>query len=180
MTNPQNPLRPDAPGPKPPANAPGGNGPEKTADVNMHDLLKEMITKKASDLHLTAGVPPMFRVDGQLLPDFKKDSLSVDLSELAQAALESGAFYIVTCICGYPNCAGIKERIRIDHAVGRVHWQGRILGEEQTLAFDRDEFQAAVGRGIEQLKQLMARHDLEVSPEINKHVYGGTAPEWDF
>jgi twitching motility protein PilT len=33
----------------------------------MHDLLKEMISRKASDLHLTAGVPPMFRVDGQLV-----------------------------------------------------------------------------------------------------------------
>jgi twitching motility protein PilT len=68
MNNPQNPLRPDSMGPKPSASPPGGGGPEKTADVNMHDLLKEMITKKASDLHLTAGVPPMFRVDGQLLP----------------------------------------------------------------------------------------------------------------
>jgi len=68
MTSPTNPLRSGAPGPKPPNPGPGGDGPEKTADVNMHDLLKEMITKKASDLHLTAGVPPMFRVDGQLLP----------------------------------------------------------------------------------------------------------------
>jgi twitching motility protein PilT len=68
MTNPQNPLRPDAPASQAPGSPPGANGPEKTANVNMHDLLKEMITKKASDLHLTAGVPPMFRVDGQLLP----------------------------------------------------------------------------------------------------------------
>ncbi len=73
MTNPQNPLRPDAPGPQAPGpqapgSPPAATGPEKTANVNMHDLLKEMITKKASDLHLTAGVPPMFRVDGQLLP----------------------------------------------------------------------------------------------------------------
>ena len=49
-----------------PAGPAPANGPR--LDVNMHDLLKEMIAKRASDLHLTAGVPPMFRVDGQLLP----------------------------------------------------------------------------------------------------------------
>jgi twitching motility protein PilT len=32
--------------------------------LNLRDLLNEMIEKKASDLHITAGVPPMLRVDG--------------------------------------------------------------------------------------------------------------------
>lgn len=35
--------------------------------VNLRDLLQEMIDKKASDLHITAGVPPMLRVDGMIL-----------------------------------------------------------------------------------------------------------------
>ncbi|NNE55579.1 MAG: type IV pili twitching motility protein PilT, partial [Flavobacteriales bacterium] len=39
----------------------------KAQQVSMHDLLKETVSKRASDLHLTAGVPPMFRVDGQLV-----------------------------------------------------------------------------------------------------------------
>ncbi|UCF07068.1 MAG: type IV pilus twitching motility protein PilT [bacterium] len=34
--------------------------------INLRDLLQEMIEKKASDLHITAGVPPMLRVDGVL------------------------------------------------------------------------------------------------------------------
>jgi twitching motility protein PilT len=32
--------------------------------VNLRDLLQEMIEKKASDLHITAGVPPQLRIDG--------------------------------------------------------------------------------------------------------------------
>ena len=36
--------------------------------VNLRELLQEMIDKNASDLHLTAGVPPMLRVDGIILP----------------------------------------------------------------------------------------------------------------
>ncbi len=35
--------------------------------VNLRDLLQEMIDKKASDLHITAGVPPQLRVDGDIL-----------------------------------------------------------------------------------------------------------------
>lgn len=111
-------------------------------------------------------------VDGQLLPDFKMDSLTVDLCALEQATRESGKFTIVTCICGYPNCAGIKQRIRIEHAGGCVRWRGRILDEEQTFAFDLGEFQAAVERGIEQVRQLMVRHELEVAPAVNKLVFG--------
>jgi twitching motility protein PilT len=34
--------------------------------INLRDLLHEMIEKKASDLHITAGLPPQLRVDGEM------------------------------------------------------------------------------------------------------------------
>ncbi len=34
--------------------------------MNLRDLLGHMIEKSASDLHISAGLPPMFRVDGQM------------------------------------------------------------------------------------------------------------------
>jgi twitching motility protein PilT len=37
-------------------------------DVHLDELLIEMVKRGASDLHLTVGVPPMFRVDSRLLP----------------------------------------------------------------------------------------------------------------
>jgi len=36
--------------------------------LNLRDLLQEMIEKKASDLHITAGIPPMLRIDGVIYP----------------------------------------------------------------------------------------------------------------
>ena len=36
--------------------------------LNLRQLLEEMPTRRASDLHLTAGVPPEFRIDGSLVP----------------------------------------------------------------------------------------------------------------
>ncbi|MFO0662704.1 MAG: type IV pilus twitching motility protein PilT [Polyangiaceae bacterium] len=35
--------------------------------LKLHQLLKAMVEKGASDLHLTAGAPPYFRIDGQVL-----------------------------------------------------------------------------------------------------------------
>jgi twitching motility protein PilT len=36
--------------------------------ANLHQLLKTMIEKGASDLHITTGTPPQLRVDGKLFP----------------------------------------------------------------------------------------------------------------
>jgi twitching motility protein PilT len=34
--------------------------------ANLHDLLKYMIEKGASDLHVTTGVAPSIRIDGKM------------------------------------------------------------------------------------------------------------------
>ncbi|HWN80775.1 MAG TPA: twitching motility protein PilT, partial [Candidatus Udaeobacter sp.] len=36
--------------------------------ISLRDLLEIMVKRGASDLHLTAGVPPMVRLDGDLSP----------------------------------------------------------------------------------------------------------------
>jgi twitching motility protein PilT len=36
--------------------------------LSMHDMLKRMGEFQASDLHLTAGSPPLYRIDGSLIP----------------------------------------------------------------------------------------------------------------
>jgi twitching motility protein PilT len=36
--------------------------------INMRELLEEMVNRGASDLHITAGLPPQFRVDGSVSP----------------------------------------------------------------------------------------------------------------
>jgi twitching motility protein PilT len=48
--------------------------------INMQDLLFLMIEKKASDLHITSGLPPMLRIDGELVPT-QYDKLTPDLCQ---------------------------------------------------------------------------------------------------
>ena len=37
-------------------------------EITLDDLLREVVQRGASDLHITVGVPPVFRIDGQLRP----------------------------------------------------------------------------------------------------------------
>jgi twitching motility protein PilT len=48
--------------------------------ITLQQLLEEMIQKKASDLHITAGVPPVFRVDGELMQS-AHDKLTPDMTQ---------------------------------------------------------------------------------------------------
>ena len=36
--------------------------------VTMKQLLEEMVQRNSTDLHLTTGAPPMYRIEGDLVP----------------------------------------------------------------------------------------------------------------
>ncbi len=57
-------------------------------DREIVDLLREMVDKRASDLHLTSGVPPMFRVDGRLYPGEHERLTPDDTKRLSYAMLD--------------------------------------------------------------------------------------------
>ncbi len=55
--------------------------------VNLHQLLRAMIEKGASDMHITTGSPPLLRIDGQVVP-LKLGPLSpVDTKQLCYSVL---------------------------------------------------------------------------------------------
>lgn len=51
-------------------------------------LLEEMVQRKASDLHLTPGVPPQFRIDGVLVPADQPPMNPEECRELCHAMLD--------------------------------------------------------------------------------------------
>lgn len=57
--------------------------------MNINDFFKIAVDKKASDLHLAAGKPPILRIDGHLAPISKAE-------ELGRADLEKVVFSILT------------------------------------------------------------------------------------
>ncbi|MBI2295163.1 MAG: PilT/PilU family type 4a pilus ATPase [Betaproteobacteria bacterium] len=55
----------------------------------MHDLLKAMVAKKASDLFITAGYPPAIKLDGRMTPVANQQLTTQHTSELARAMMNA-------------------------------------------------------------------------------------------
>ncbi|HTN73143.1 MAG TPA: type IV pili twitching motility protein PilT, partial [Methylomirabilota bacterium] len=55
------------------------------ASMDIYDLCREMVDRKASDLYLTVARPPMFRVDGLLESGTGEAFRPKDLEELAKS-----------------------------------------------------------------------------------------------
>ncbi|HTO44290.1 MAG TPA: PilT/PilU family type 4a pilus ATPase [Burkholderiales bacterium] len=53
----------------------------------VHELLRVMISKKASDLFVTAGFPPAFKVDGKMTPVSNQSLTPTHTMELARAIM---------------------------------------------------------------------------------------------
>ncbi|MGB9868244.1 MAG: type IV pilus twitching motility protein PilT [Bacillota bacterium] len=49
--------------------------------MNMQEILAEALYRKASDVHITVGVPPVFRIDGRLEPESKWPKLTPAITE---------------------------------------------------------------------------------------------------
>ena len=55
--------------------------------MELNSLLAQMVERKASDLHLVAGVPPIFRIDGELIPAPMPNLTEEDVNTLLRSAL---------------------------------------------------------------------------------------------
>lgn len=55
--------------------------------ANLHQLLKIMVDKGASDLHITVGAPPQLRIDGSLVPLKTSKMLPNDTRQLCYSVL---------------------------------------------------------------------------------------------
>ena len=67
------------------ATTPPGQPPAQA--INLHQLLKTMIEKGASDLHVTAGSPPQLRIDGSLVPLKVSPLMPADTKQLCYSVL---------------------------------------------------------------------------------------------
>jgi twitching motility protein PilT len=55
--------------------------------INLHQLLRAVVDKGASDLHITTGTPPQLRIDGSLMPLKTPPLTPVDTKQLCYSIL---------------------------------------------------------------------------------------------
>lgn len=90
----------------------------------MHDLLKLMVSKKGSDLFITAGFPPAIKVDGKVTPQSNQVLSPQHTSELARAVMNDrqAADFEATKECNFAISPAGIGRFRVNAFVQ----QGRI------------------------------------------------------
>ncbi|MDP1591990.1 MAG: hypothetical protein Q8M07_29790 [Prosthecobacter sp.] len=78
----------------------------------------------------------MLRIDGEVL------NLGYVLSEdvLVQSLEEPGDYWLLTCGCGEPGCAGLFTPFEVEHLEdGIIHWHVTDPGPERDFYFSRDQ-----------------------------------------
>jgi len=56
--------------------------------MSLEELLYSMVDKKASDLHFKAGAPPLFRIDGDLVPQSENPLTAEEVMEAASSLMD--------------------------------------------------------------------------------------------
>jgi twitching motility protein PilT len=56
--------------------------------MSLEELLYSMVDKKASDLHFKAGAPPLFRIDGDLIPQSENVLSAEEVMEAASFLMD--------------------------------------------------------------------------------------------
>ena len=90
----------------------------------MHDLLRAMVVKKASDLFITAGFPPAIKLDGKMTPVANQPLMTQHTIELTRAMMndKQAQEFEATKECNFAINPGGIGRFRVNAFVQ----QGRI------------------------------------------------------
>ena len=81
----------------------------------MHDLLRAMVSKKASDLFITAGFPPAIKLDGKMTPVANQQLTTQHTAELTRAMMndKQAAEFEATRECNFAINPGGIGRFRV-------------------------------------------------------------------
>jgi twitching motility protein PilU len=81
----------------------------------MQDLLRAMVTKKASDLFITAGFPPAIKIDGRISPVANQPLTPQHTAEIAHAMMndKQAAEFEATKECNFAVSPGGIGRFRV-------------------------------------------------------------------
>ncbi|AEK60588.1 PilT/PilU family type 4a pilus ATPase [Collimonas fungivorans] len=105
----------------------------------MHDLLRLMVSKRGSDLFITADFPPAFKIDGKITPVSNQALTSVHTLELARAIMsdKQAADFEETKECNFAISPAGLGRFRASAFIQ----QGRVGMVLRTITTDIPKFE---------------------------------------
>jgi hypothetical protein len=115
------------------------------------------------------------KVDDQLLADFSY--YASDLGSLMQSTERNGSFYILTCWCGDPNCAGLDKGISVRYKEGFVYWEIGKPDPPRSFKFEYEAYSREIHGVIEQGNRLIrnlastSERRIEIVPDRNEEFF---------
>jgi hypothetical protein len=110
-----------------------------------------------------SGLEPELVVDGRVLTAFEYGP--VDLSQLDQSLRGDGTYFVWTCECGDPGCAGYFEGVEVRHRDGCVDWKSC----QTRYSFYADELRQAMADAVSECRRMLAENPkLELLPAQNR------------
>ncbi|MFH1739340.1 MAG: ATPase, T2SS/T4P/T4SS family [bacterium] len=107
--------------------------------MGAHELLLQMKEKGASDLYLKAGLPPSFRINGDVIRDNAPALSGEDIKEIVDGILNEFQKKIFDerpdLDFAYSLPGGLRYRINLFRQQGQVGLVARLI-EDQDLSFD--------------------------------------------
>lgn len=100
--------------------------------MELETLIQKMLQRNASDLHLKAGHPPIFRVDGQLLlrsphPPLTKEEIRAVFYELANEEERTAFERTLELDLAYSTATGARVRLNAAQQRGQLTLSLRLL-----------------------------------------------------
>jgi len=107
-------------------------------------------------------------VDGKQFPAWEFGPL--DLAEVGRSTEADGVYFIWTCTCGAPGCAGRFLGVLVEHANNLVKWSDRDM--HRCFTFRLNELRRAFDEAIQKGSELLARRTgLTIIPEQNAAIF---------
>ncbi|MCO6046764.1 hypothetical protein NG895_22940 [Aeoliella sp. ICT_H6.2] len=98
------------------------------------------------------------------------DPEHIDLAQLKSSLNNDGTFFIWTCSCGAPGCAGMFDGVRVSHRGDVTNWHD--IDCKRKYTFKSQDLRDAYVRGIiDGVEKLNARSNLEPVPDQNGPAY---------
>ncbi len=100
------------------------------------------------------------------------ESYAVEIRELAKSASASGEFFIFTCGCGSPQCAGIERRVTVVSNDGITVWKGYGLRPRRVFVFDTQSYRQEILRVAHEFVRCFKQLSADQVERLDEYVAG--------
>jgi hypothetical protein len=107
-------------------------------------------------------------VDDTPLLNFQHNA--VDLQLLVSSQYSPGDYFIITCTCGFPGCAGIDAPVVVTHDNTIIRWVVKSISPVKTYHFDPEQYRKAIERGIKAIRGWFTAYPEALSKNTSRVV----------